>query len=353
MIEKVLFVGLGSAGQRHLRNLLEILGDGIEIMAYRFHKSERVFNSDMQVIEDETLTDKYKIKEIDDYGKALDEEPDIVIIANPNNMHIPFALEAAKKGIDIFIEKPLAVTLEHTNELVEIINRKGVICQVGFQYRYHPCIRLAKEYLEKKKIGEVISVNAEVGERLSKMHCYENYHSMIESHQELGGGVVVCQSHELDYLFWLFGEPFSVYSIGGKRSGYDIDVEDTASSILRYKDNEKEFAVIIHQDFLQHPSVRRCTILGTEGRVELDLLGGRFLYEGYETNVKQEKYFKNFVRNDMFLEEMRHFINCVKIRKNPECDVQAALASTRMGLIIKESIRVEREIRVDEFLNVV
>ncbi len=352
MVKKVLFVGLGSAGQRHLRNLQEILGIEIEIIAYRCHKSERVFNSNMQVIEDETLTSKYKIQEFDDFGKALSDKPDIVVIANPNSMHMSFVLETARKGIDLFIEKPLSTSFEHTQELIEVVKKKGIICQVGFQYRYHPCIRLAKEYLEKKKLGEIVSVNAEVGESLTRMHSYEDYRSMLEARKELGGGVVLCQSHELDYLFWLFGMPVSVNSSGGKRSGLDIDVEDSSTTFFRYKDGCNEFPIILHQDFLQYPAVRKCKIVGTEGRMEIDLLSNSFLHEEYSSNERRQKCFENFVRNDMFFEEMRDFLNCVETRKTPKCDVQAAFASMKMGLAIKESFKDKRELKFDEFFGV-
>ena len=350
MVRKALFVGLGSAGQRHLRNLLTILGEDIEITAYRYHKSERVFNSNMQVIENETIAGRYGIREIGDYEKALEERPDIVIIATPNNMHIPYALGAAKKGIDLFIEKPLSTVLEGTKELTEIVYKKGIICQVGFQYRYHPCIQLCKKYLMEKKLGRIISVSAEVGERLSKMHSYEDYRGMLEARKELGGGVVLCQVHEIDYLSWLFGEPASVYSVGGKRSELEIDVEDTATTLFRYKKENDEFAVTLHQDFVQYPPVRKCKIIGTAGKIEMDLLGCQFLYSNYETGEILEESFEQFDRNEMFMAELKEFLDCVEKRRIPECDVRAARSSTKIGLAIKQSFADEKEIQIGEFL---
>lgn len=350
MIKKVLFVGLGSAGQRHLRNLLELLGDHIEVMAYRYHKSERVFNSDMKVVADEGLAQKYRISEFDDYEKALDEKPDIVIIANPNNMHIPYALKAAERGIDLFIEKPLSVTLDMTDELADMIDRKHLVCQVGFQQRYHPCIRQAKEYLEEGKLGKIVSVNAEVGERISRMHSYEDYRGMVEARKDLGGGVVLCQVHEIDYLLWLFGMPDSVVSVGGKRSDFEIDVEDTATTLFRYKQGEDEFAILLHQDFIQYPPSRKCKIIGTKGRIEMDLLNSRFCYVDYETEKGDEEIFSDFNRNEMFIAELKNFLSCVESRKLPECDVRAARNRTKIGIAIKKSFADMREIKVSEVL---
>ena len=349
MVKKVLFVGLGSAGQRHLRNLLEILDGEVEILAYRYHKNERVFDSNMQVVEGETLSSRYEIKEFSDYEEALNENPDVVIIANPNNMHIPYALKAAKQGCDLFIEKPLSTSLEQTEELIEEINRNHVICQVGYQYHYHPCIQLTKEYLEGKKLGRIVSVNAEVGERISRMHSYENYTDMLEGRKELGGGVVLCQIHELDYLLWLFGIPSSVCSVGGKRSDLEIDVEDTATTLLRYDGGVEEFAILLHQDFLQYPPSRTCKIVGTKGRIEIDLLKATFWYEDYESGVHIEESYRQFQKNDMFLAEMRDFLKSVDIRRNAKWDAKAALVSTKIGLSIKESFTRKRELDVTGF----
>lgn len=348
MNKKILFVGLGSAGQRHLRNLLKLLDGKVDVLAYRYHKSERVFDSDMQVIENETLVNRYGIIEFNEYENALNETPDMVIISNPNSLHVPYALKAAERGLDLFIEKPLSTSLECTKELIETINKNSVICQVGYQYHYHPCIRQSKELIETNKLGKIISVYAEVGERISKMHSYENYTDMLEGSKELGGGVVLCQIHELDYLLWLFGTPRCVYSVGGKKSDFEIDVEDTATTILRYDNVMGDFPIVLHQDFLQYPPSRKCKIIGTKGRVEFDLLKVVLNYEDYEVGTCVEHNYGEFQKNDMFVAEMQDFLRSTETRESTKWDAQAALISTKIGLMIKESLRNGREVYIDE-----
>ena len=312
MKKKILFVGLGSAGQRHLRNLLELLDEQADILAYRYHKSERVFDADMQIIKGKTLSDKYGILEFDNYEKALNEKPDMVIISNPNNMHMSYALKAAKQKIDLFIEKPLCTSMEHVEELIDLVDKNNIICQIGYQFHYHPCIRKTKEYLEENKLGDIISVYAEVGERIDKMHRYEKYTDMGESQKSLGGGVVLCQIHEIDYLLWMFGIPKSVYSVGGKRSDFELDVEDTATTLLQYDNKMGRFAVMLHQDFIQYPPSRKCKIVGTKGIIEFDLLQARFIYKDYEDGICIDETFGEFKKNDMFLAEMRDFLKCIE-----------------------------------------
>ncbi len=346
MAIKILFVGLGSAGQRHLRNLLGIFKNDITIAAYRSHKSERVFMPDMQIAEGEVLSEKYSFKEYENYDEALEMQPDIVFITNPNSMHLSYALKAAQKGCDLFIEKPICTEIERADELVNKIRKNNIICQVGFQYRYHPCVLLMKEYLDSKKLGRVVSVYAEIGECLTMMHKYEDYREMTESRSELGGGVVLSQIHELDFLQWLFGIPDKVYSVGGKLGDFEINVEDTATTLFRYCKDGVEFDVTLHQDFFQYPPVRKCRVIGTEGRLEINTLENCFLYEDYETGNSVEERFDGFARNEMFIAELKDFLDCVKTRREPECNAVSALASTRVALAVKKSFAEKREVEV-------
>lgn len=349
MNRKVLFVGLGSAGQRHLRNLLQILNGNMDILAYRYHKSERVFDSDMQVVANETLAEKYGIVEFSDYARALDEEPDMVIISNPNSMHVEYALKAAQRKVDLFVEKPLCTSMDCVEELIDTIEKNNVICQVGYQYHYHPCIKQAKEYLKKNKLGKIVSVYAEVGERISKMHSYEKYTDMLEGRKELGGGVVLCQIHELDYLIWMFGMPQYIYSVGGKESDFHMDVEDTATTLMQYENEMGKFSIMLHQDFLQYPPSRKCKIIGTKGKIEIDLLKAMFVYTDYEAEESVEKIYSEFKKNDMFVDELQDFLKNMVIREKPEWDAAAALAATKAGLMIKESLRSSKGVFTNAF----
>ena len=98
--------------------------------------------------------------------------------------------------------------------------------------RFHPCLQRLHELVQEKKVGRILSVRAEIGEYLPGWHTYEDYRQMYASRQDLGGGVILSQIHELDYLYWLFGLPRSVYALGGHLSRLEIDVEDTADILM-------------------------------------------------------------------------------------------------------------------------
>ncbi|MCM1256250.1 MAG: Gfo/Idh/MocA family oxidoreductase [Roseburia sp.] len=333
---KVLFIGLGSAGQRHMRNLKRILGDEAEFIAYRVRKLERLFDDNLNIVEGQRVADAYHIREFYSLEEALNDKPEIAVISNPNSMHIKCALQVAERGIDIFLEKPVSDTLEGVNELENVAREKGIVVYVGYQMRLHPCVRRLKKDIDADKIGRIVSVSCHMGELITRMHKYEDYRGMNEAKKSTGGGVVLCQIHELDYLYWIFGMPKEVYSIGGKCSNLEIEVEDAATTFCRYEKNGYEYPIVIHQDFLQSPAVRKCRVVGTKGQVEMDLLENE--YTLYSEEAVIEERFVNFVRNDMFMEEMKLFLKYVQDRRQESLTLEDGIGSLKIALAIKDSM---------------
>lgn len=79
---KILMIGLGSIGQRHLRNIKRVYGEEAQILAYRVRGLKRTFSDTMQIRENVSLEEEYNIKSFDDLSKALLEKPDIAYITN-------------------------------------------------------------------------------------------------------------------------------------------------------------------------------------------------------------------------------------------------------------------------------
>lgn len=345
---KVLFAGLGSAGQRHVRNLRKLYGESVEILAYRVRKLQRTFDDNMHIREDVSLDKEYGIKVFDSFDSALRQKPDIVFITNRNSEHMKYAMQAARADCHLFIEKPVSDTLAGIDELEKEVKDHNKIAYVGYQNRLHPCIKKAKEILQSGVLGNIYMAYSELGEYLPKMHPWEDYRKMHEANSALGGGVVICQLHELDYLYYLFGMPEEVYSIGGHRSFLEIDVEDTATSLCRYEKGGREFAVNIHLDFLQSPPVRHCKIAGEFGRLEFDLIHNQYCLSLTDGTI-EKKAFADFERNDMFLEELRIFMEAVETgNAEHTVTVHEGKKSIEFATAIKESMATGKVIKKEK-----
>jgi predicted dehydrogenase len=168
---------------------------------------------------------------------------------------------------------------------------------------------------------------------------------MYAARADLGGGVVLSQIHEFDYLYSLFGVPDRVYAVGGHWSDLEIDVEDTASILMECALEGRPLPIQLHQDYLQSPPSRQCEVIGDRGRAVMDLHAltvSIFTRGNMSPDVRS---FCGFERNQLFLDELKHFLACVRSRTKPVVDLRDGLQSLRMALATKESI--ERHEAVD------
>ena len=258
---KVLVVGLGGVGQRHVRNLRSLLGEDVSIIAYRVRRLAHVVTASLGVKPDSGVEEEYKIRVHTRLEDALAERPSIAFICNPSSLHVPVALACARAGCDLFIEKPVATELAGAALLLAEVQRKELIAVVGYQLRFHPAFRALEQLVRHRRIGSVLAVRVAVGEYLPGWHPYEDYRQMYASRAELGGGVVLSQIHEFDYLYALFGLPRRIFSIGGHLSDLEIDVEDVASSLMEFAVDDQPLPVHVHQDYLQRPPARSCELV--------------------------------------------------------------------------------------------
>src|SRR5262249_20215167 len=161
---KVLMVGLGGIGQRHLRNLRTLLGDDAEVIAVRARGLRHVLTDRLTVEPDADLEARYGVETVRDLDTALARRPELVFVTNPSRLHVPVALAAAGAGSHLFIEKPLSDDLDDVDRLIDIVDRRRVTGLVGYQLRFHPALIMVKQLLEREAVGAVLAARFEVGE---------------------------------------------------------------------------------------------------------------------------------------------------------------------------------------------
>ncbi|WP_447603673.1 Gfo/Idh/MocA family protein [Nitrospira sp. Nam80] len=345
---KCLFAGLGSIGQRHVRNLRHLLGETVEITAYRTVNKSPLLNPDMTVRRHATVEAAYNIRSFSRLDDALAAKPDAVFITNPNSLHLSVALEAAKAGCHLFIEKPLSDSLDGVKELIEITDRQRLVTFVAYQFRFNRGLRRIKSLLEERRLGRIVAAHVVNGEYLPDWHPYEDYRLSHAARRELGGGSLRIQTHELDYALWLFGMPRSVYAVGGHLSELEIDVEDSVSILLSCEDHGKRFPVHIHLDYLQRPAQRMCEVVGDAGKVRYDFYANTIEFFDLHARTREVMEFCGFDRNDMFVEELRHFLAAVHGDTPPLVDLHEAVRSLRISLAADESLHKGTVVQCDD-----
>ena len=344
---KILMIGLGSIGQRHLRNIKAQFGDQAEILAYRVRGLQQTFSDTMQIRENCLLEEEFGIHRFSDIDQALAEGPEVAYITNITSQHIPCAMKAVQAGCHVFLEKPVSDSLSGVSELLNAAECAGKTVFVGFQNRYHPCIRRMKEFVASGRLGKIITVQAEVGERLTTMHSYEDYRGTYMARRDQGGGVLMNQQiHELDYLQWIFGIPAKVISFNGKNSSLPIDVDDYCDSIYWVEGTAHSFPIYVHADFFQSPPSRFCKVIGESGWALADLIHAVFK-TSIGDEVRQEA-FPDFQRNHMFIDEMNDFFTSVQTGKQDMLSLEDGIVSLKMACAAKKSSAEGRIVFMDE-----
>jgi predicted dehydrogenase len=316
---KFLIAGYGSIGRRHMRNL-QTLGE-TDIILYRTGKST--------LPEDEL--DGFIVET--DIHAALAHTPDAIIIANPTSLHLDAAIPAAKAGCHVLMEKPIAQNLDQIEGLIQALNRGGGRLLMGFQFRFHPGLRLVEKFIKEGQIGRPLSFHVHSGEYMPAWHPWEDYRKGYSARSDLGGGIILTQCHALDYLRWLLGEVEEVDGFVGKISDLEIDVDDVAEIYLKFASGA---VGSVHLDGYQQPPEHYLEIIGTQGTIKwFNNEGSVSLYTRAKAAWETFPLPKGFDRNDMFLEEMRHFLDVINGIAVPHCSLEDGIRVMEVILKVK------------------
>ena len=328
----ILIIGFGSIGRRHLENLLQLKNVKLIVFTKR---------TDLSQFEEQGVKISNSLTE------CLRENPEIGFITNETSLHIPIAIKLAKNGMDLFIEKPLSNSSRDVKKLYSIVRKKKLITQMGCNLRFHPCIKKIKKLIDQGKIGRVISAQANSNSYLPDYHRWEDYRKSYASRKELGGGVTLTLIHEIDYLYWFFQEVENVISISGKMSDLDVTAEDYTASLLRFKN---KVVGELHLDYFQKPDFRSCKIRGTKGEIYWDSVNNSVNVYNIKKNKWETKFETGFANNidtySSYIEELKHFLRCVKERKETINNLEQGITTLKIALGIKKASKIQKSVKI-------
>lgn len=304
LINRVLIVGLGSIGKRHLRLARELLPNA-DIRIWRHQVCDAI---------PEFANGCFSSLE-----QAIDFAPQIAVIASPATFHMSAAQPLARAGVHLFVEKPLSASLDGIPQLLETCREQGTVLLTGYNLRFLPSLQRFRDLLNENVIGRVLSVRCEIGQYLPSWRPDIDYRQSVSAHRKLGGGALLELSHELDYLSWVFGGVDWVKATLSRQCNLEIDVEDTAHLILGFVPATDGHQLIgtVNLDFVRHDTTRLCTAIGSNGSLRWNGLTG--VVEQFESGAKEwrELFRHQHQRDESYLAEWQHFLGCVSERKTP------------------------------------
>jgi len=328
---KVAAIGLGKMGLFHLKNSRFI--DGVKVIAAA-DKSKRALNEARHL----------GIKKLFfDYKELLNHANDIdaAIIALPNFLHAESICAVAEKGVDIFVEKPLARTTKECEEIMKAVQKHGVKLMCGHNYRFFDSVEKTKEIIEEGRVGDVEVATLElVIDGFAPFFEPKPIVDWYFDKEKKGMGCLDSGFHLLDLFRWFFGDARVSYAYLGYR--FNLPLEDSALVILhsikkptRGIVNVGWFSRMIFPEFNF-----RVNVHGTAGFVSTDHFAPSNMY----FHVVKEAT-KNILRRVLgrkihpltytyyyssYVKELDHFFSCMKNDSNPMVQAKDGLEVVKM-----------------------
>lgn len=322
-IERVLVVGLGSIGTRHLRLARSLLPDA-DIRVLRRQMTDTV-----PVFADGCLIN---------LSQAREFAPQIAVIANPAPFHVEIAKALAESGVHLLVEKPISDSLEGIQSLIDSCHQRELVLLIGYNLRFQQSLKYFRKLLHDGIVGRTISVRCEIGQYLPMWRPGADYRFGVSANRQLGGGVLLELSHELDYLRWIFGEINWVQASLFQQSALEIDVEDTAHLILGFMPDEhgKYLVGNVNLDFVRHDVTRVCVAIGELGSLRWNGIAGTVEHIAAGEQQGWQEIFRHLhMPDESYQFEWEHFLACIERRALP-------LISAKDGLEVLRIVEAAR-----------
>ncbi|HUP23744.1 MAG TPA: Gfo/Idh/MocA family oxidoreductase [Thermoanaerobaculia bacterium] len=316
---RCLVVGCGSIGTRHLANLHSLAAGPIAICDVEPNRL--------------AACREMASAAFDDFQRALAElEPELVLVCTPPTTHLPVVRKALEADCHVFVEKPISHDLEGVEEIIELAKRRRRVVQVGYNLRFHPGIRKLRSLLGAGEIGGALWAYAEFGQYLPDWRPAEDYRQSYTATRKEGGGILLDASHEIDYVTWLLGPPRELVCFADRIGGLDIDVEDSATLLLRFPEGVR---ADIHLDMLQRSYSRSCKIVGTEGTLAWDYSAATVTLT--RSDSEPRVYESSSDPAEMYRLELEHFLASIAADAPQSPSLDDAKSVLEIVIAAKES----------------
>ena len=287
----------------------------------------------------------------------MSKEIDVVCICTPSGVHIDGAMKAIEAGKHCLIEKPLEVTLEKCDRIIEAADKLGVKVGVVFPSRFYEASKQLKKAIEKKRFGELVFGDAFV--KWNRSEAYYQSAAWRGTWQFDGGGALMNQGiHSVDLLQWYMGPVESVQSVSANIRHKGIEVEDTIVSTLQFANGA--LGTIECSTAVFPGALKRFEIMGTSGTVIME--ESNIIKWQFERELEEDENLKSrlggsqitqggvanpadisFSGHQSVIEDM---ITSIETGGKPSIDAIEGRKSVEIVLAIYESVRLGKMVKI-------
>lgn len=317
---RILVIGVGSIGERHVR-CFQSTGRA-ELCICEPNEQLR-----------KTVTERYKIgtayASVDEALAASPRAFDTAIICAPSNLHIPVATQLAEAGVNLFIEKPLSLTLDGIDELIRIIEQKRLIAAVAYTYRSHPALRSMRQAIQEGRFGKPVQVVSVWGQHFPKYR--PAYRQIYYTRRETGGGAIQdVLTHAINAGEFLVGPVDSLVADAAHQVLEGVEVEDTVHVICRQGSVMGCYSLNQHQA----PNESAITVICEKGTARFELHNARWLSMTEPGGEWKVEFQFSMERDDIFIYQAGLFMDVLEGKAEPACTVVEGLQTLRVNMAV-------------------
>lgn len=298
--------------------------------------------------------EKFSVNWYSDWDKFIsDAELDAVSICVPSGKHLDLGVKAAEAGKHVIVEKPIEVTLERANTLIEKCKENNVQLAVIYQTRFMPEIIKLKEQIEQNEIGNIFMGDAYI--KWFRDQEYYDSGAWRGTFELDGGGVLINQGiHTIDLLQWFMGDVDTVYGKVGTFTHQNLEVEDNAVAVIKYKSGA--IGVIEGSTSIQPAQSRKIEIHGSKGTIVIDNNDIKVLTSEAKEQVdeKEEATGSSSPLAGFSIEphkkQFEAIVDAIHNNQTPPISGEDSLKSLAIVLAIYESSKRGSPIKLDEFI---
>lgn len=321
MSHRVLIVGVGSIGERHLRCFLQTQRANLWVCEPNEELRHRI-------------EDTYKLERSSaSLEELLTDPPDAAVICTPSPIHVPLAIQLTNAGVHLLIEKPLSTSMQGVDELTATARQQKTTIAIAYVFRSNPSISAMREALQSGRFGEPRQLVFASGQYFPFYR--PAYRDIYYASRETGGGAIQdALTHGINAAEWLIGPMTEVAADAGHQVLEGVDVEDTAHVIARHDRVMASYSL----NQYQAPNETSFTIVCESGTLRCQLHCAR-----WEWQISPEDHWNEggqypLERDEMFVRQANMFLDAIEQKRRPLCTLNEGIQTLRANLAILQSV---------------
>jgi predicted dehydrogenase len=316
-MRRVLVVGVGSIGERHVRCFAATGRARISVCEV---------NAELR----RTVAERYSVAEpFADLESGLAARPEVVVICTPAQLHVSLALAAVRAGAHVLIEKPLSAGFDGVTELLHEVGARGIVAGVAYVYRAHPALAAMRDAIGSGRFGEPVQVVATCGQHFPLYR--PAYRTIYYNDRATGGGAVQdALTHVVNAAEWLVGPVTRLAADVGHQVLDGVTVEDTAHVLTRHGNVMGCFSLNQHQA----PNETTLTVVCARGTARFEYHECRWRWATEPGALWTDEPCPPLERDALFIRQAVAFLDAVEGGAAPLCTLAEARQTLAVNLAI-------------------